>query len=191
MQRFSSFLTEGKNTPHAVWVVGGAASGKSTIAEKAIIKDMGFTLIDVDKPFEELLKRYKLSADIMKQTDEQKAFAKEKKAKLDADVKAGRVKAPLKMSEYKDPMDYLKNNKPTTNRVSVVAREQTSRLKVESLEKLRNICFVETGGQIGRIKNEKAAMEKMGYSTFIVYVGVHAGLDLTVPANYKKVHSDD
>ena len=82
MQRFKSFLHEGKNTPHAIWVVGGAASGKSTVAEKAIVSDLKFTLIDVDKPFEEMLKQFNLSPDIKKSTPEQLEKSRARKKKI-------------------------------------------------------------------------------------------------------------
>jgi hypothetical protein len=189
MQRFKSFLHEGKNTPHAIWVVGGAASGKSTVAEKAIVSDLKFTLIDVDKPFEEMLKQFNLSPDIKKSTPEQLEKSRARKKKNDALIKAGKMKAPTKMADMEDPMDFLKGSKPTTNRVSVVAREKTRRLKDSTIKNLQNVVFVETGGQIGRIRNEKAAMEKLGYNTFIVYVGVYADLDLNLPVNFNKVRA--
>lgn len=44
----------------AVWVCGGAVTGKSSIASAALV-GLGFRLIDVDEPFEELLAQYGLS----------------------------------------------------------------------------------------------------------------------------------
>ena len=188
MKSYSSFLHEMKTkAPHAIWVLGGAASGKSTIAEKSIVKGLKFVLIDVDKPFEEFLKKYNLPPDIRKSTDAEKAKAKLKRDKLKADIEAGKAKAPPAMKDLADPEDYFKTKKKiTTNHASVVAREKTARLKDSTLAQKQNVVFVETGGQIGRIKNEKKAMEAMGYRTFVVYVGPYVDPDLEKPAVYKK-----
>lgn len=188
MQSFKTFITEKSKQPTAVWVVGGAASGKSTIAESTLVKKLGFVLIDVDKPFEFYLKKFNLSPDIQKQTPEQRKKAQEKKKKEDALIKAGKLPPRKKMADYENPEDYFKDNPPTTNRASVVAREKTRRLKDTTLEKRDNVVFVETGGQIGRIRNEKKKMEEMGYKTYIVYVGPYANEDLEKPAVYKKTY---
>ncbi|MBT3369078.1 MAG: hypothetical protein HN416_18185, partial [Nitrospina sp.] len=46
MKSFTTHIEEAKTPkPSAVWVLGGAASGKSTIAEQAIVKGLGFELI--------------------------------------------------------------------------------------------------------------------------------------------------
>jgi hypothetical protein len=59
---------EGDFECFAIWACGAPASGKSRICEAAVIP-MGFELIDVDKTYEELLIKYKLSCDHI--TDEE------------------------------------------------------------------------------------------------------------------------
>ena len=161
--------------PHAIWVVGSAASGKSTIAEKAF-ESPKYTLIDVDKPFERLISKYGLSPIITSDTEEEKAKRKEK-AQL---IKEGVLPPAPKMIDYKNPELYLRHdgNPPTTNRCSVVSREIIRRDKAKAIDNFESIVFVETGGQVGRIKNEKKHLESLGYHTLIVYVGIEPDLDL-------------
>jgi len=168
--------------PYAVWVVGGAASGKSTVAEKAIAQGLGFELIDVDDPFEKLVKKYKLSFDIKAPTPEERARSKE----IEQLRKAGKLPPAQKMTDLKNPEDFLKG-KPSTNKASVVARELTKRKQEQGMNSRKNLLFVETGGQIGAIKNKKKQLEEIGYKTFVVLVGIHPELDLNKQSNFDKV----
>tara|TARA_Y100000034_G_scaffold136371_1_gene212441 strand:+ start:2042 stop:2794 length:753 start_codon:yes stop_codon:yes gene_type:complete len=177
MKTFITYLEEAKvPKPSAVWVVGGAASGKSTIAENAIVRQLKFELIDVDEPFEKMLKKFSLSSVIEKPPP-----------KTAAQKAADKLKTPVKMSDLEDPMDFFKDKKPSTLGASAVAREITKRRNIEVTEARKNVVFVETGGQIGAIKNKKKALEDLGYKTFIVFVGVHPELNLNKPKDFQKV----
>ena len=73
MKRFKTHMIEARMAKkNAVWVIGGAASGKSTVAETALVKGLKFTLIDVDVPFERLLKKFNVSSEIKKVSAEDK-----------------------------------------------------------------------------------------------------------------------
>jgi hypothetical protein len=179
MKSFLTHIDEAKTPkPSAVWVVGGAASGKSTIAEDAIVRQLGFELIDVDQPFEMMLKKFGLSPEIQKPVPKTAA----EKAK---DKAMGKV--PVTMSDLKDPMDFFKGKEPSTLGASAVAREITKRNTEQVTTALKNVVFVETGGQIGAVKNKKLAFEKLGYKTFIVMVGVQPELDLSNKKNFDRV----
>ena len=177
MKSFKTHLEEAKTPkPSAVWVVGGAASGKSTIAEDAIVKQLGFELIDVDQPFEAMLKKFKLSPVIEKPP-----------AKTAAQKAADKLKPKVTMSDLKDPMDFFNGKKPSTLGASAVAREITKRKNESVMASKKNICFVETGGQIGAIKNKKKDLEDLGYKTFVVYVGVHPKKNLSNEKEFQVV----
>ena len=49
-----------KEKTFAIWVCGPPATGKNSICEPAILP-LDYELIDVDKIYEELLKKYKLN----------------------------------------------------------------------------------------------------------------------------------
>jgi|APSaa5957512535_1039671.scaffolds.fasta_scaffold03967_11 hypothetical protein len=179
MKRFSTYLTEARKRPVAVWVVGGAASGKSTIAEAAIVKGLKFVLIDPDEPFEKILKKFKLGSDIEADSPEEK--------KRKAELKKAGVTKTTKMADLKDPMDFFKGRRPTTNAASAVGREITRRKQEDTLASRKNIVFVETGGQVGRIRNLKNKLESEGWRTYIVFVGIRPDLDLNNQKNFDAV----
>lgn len=74
------------------------------------------------------------------------------------------------MSDWDDPLDYLKDKNPVTRgHVLAVARELTRRRLVSSRNHKKNLLFVETGGQTGRLINLKKALETEGYHTFLLW----------------------
>ncbi len=74
------------------------------------------------------------------------------------------------MSDWDDPLDYLKDKKPVVRgHVLAAAREMTRRLTVSSRKDKKNLLFVETGGQTGRLVNMKQALEAEGYRTFLLW----------------------
>lgn len=207
----------------AIWACGAPASGKSRICEPAVVP-MGFELIDVDKTYEELLIKYKLSCDNItddENRDPTKAIqysrrmaeklAREESAnglvdpnmfitRLRQVVQAGKLKEDFaeqladkirrkinepipcdsfrksflpKMSDYGDPLDYLKNKKPVTHApILAVAREITRRHIINSRNNRKNLLFVETGGQTGRLINMKKTLTAEGYRTFLLWIHV-------------------
>ena len=180
MKRFKTHMIEARMAKkNAVWVIGGAASGKSTVAETALVKGFKFTLIDVDVPFERLLKKFNVSSEIKK-------VSAEDKKKREAEKKAQGIKA-VSMKALADPEDMFKLKKASVGSIGAVAREITSRSQESTIAAGRNLVFVETGGQIGKIKNMKKRLEGAGYKTFVVFVGVHPELDLNKKENFDKV----
>ncbi|MBT4088903.1 MAG: hypothetical protein HOE30_10450 [Deltaproteobacteria bacterium] len=175
MKSFTTHIEEAKTPkPSAVWVLGGAASGKSTIAEQAIVKGLGFELIDTDEPLDKMLKKFGLSMTISlpkPKTAEQKANAKK----------------PVKMADLDDPMDFFKTSKPTVTRARVVANEITKRKNADVTSARKNVVFVETGGNLGAVANKKKLLEDQGYKTFAIMVGVQPMLDLSKDENFQRV----
>ncbi len=94
-------------------------------------------------------------------------------------AKAGKISMPVDsfrkavfplMSDWDDPLDYLKDKKPVTRgHVLAVAREMTRRSTANSRNDKMNLLFVETGGQTGRLVNMKKALETEGYHTFLLW----------------------
>lgn len=66
---------DARTGPRAVWVCGCAASGKTEIGRSAVLP-LGFELIDTDRVFEELLRRYGLSLEIPAPTAEEQELAR-------------------------------------------------------------------------------------------------------------------
>lgn len=170
-------LKEALRKPIAVWVVGGAASGKSTVADVALIRGLKFKLIDPDEPFEKILKQYNLGTEIEQESPEEK----KRKAEL---KKQGKL-TTVSMGDLADPMDYFKVKKPTVNGAAAVGREITKRNKESAIAQRDNIAFVETGALVGQIRNMKKRLEDLGYITLVAYVGPNAKADLSNSKNFE------
>lgn len=179
MKSFSTFITEKTKRPIAVWVVGGAASGKSTVGEMALVKGLRMKLVDPDEGFEQILRKFNLGNEIEKETPEDRKRKEEEKKKLGI--------KPVSVKDLKDPMDFFKIKKPTVNGAAAIGREIARRTQEDAIAKQDNIVFVETGVQVGKIRNMKKRLEDLGYQTFIVYVGIQPKLDLSKEKNFEAV----
>lgn len=160
--------------PIAVFVIGPPGAGKSTITKASLVDKLGFTLIDVDVPFEKLLDQYNLSPNIVPDTPEHKAARKKKNEAINYLISIGHLPPKRKMCDYLNPYEYLEGQEITTNRVTVVAREINKRNYETAQFFLEDMVIVETGGQAGRIKNDKKRLEAKGYKTHIIYVCPYA-----------------
>jgi predicted ABC-type ATPase len=154
-----------------VWVCGCVASGKTAIGEAAILP-LGFALIDTDAVFEDLLRKYGLSSEIPAPTAEEKELARRAAA-----ARRMALKQDLwpKMTDWPDPLDYLADKQPLTHgHLQAVAREITRRALAEGRKERNNLLVVETGGHTGKILNTRQALQREGYETFLVWVGLRS-----------------
>lgn len=181
MKNFKSFLEEQRSSkkPVAVWVVGGAASGKSTVAELALVKGLKFKLVDPDEGFEQILKKYNLGNEIEKEDPAERKRKEEEKKRLGI--------KPVSVKDLKDPMDFFKIKKPTVNGAAAIGREIARRTQEDAIAKRDNLVFVETGVQVGKIRNMKKRLEDEGYRTYIVYVGINPKANLSKQDDFEKV----
>jgi predicted ABC-type ATPase len=212
-----------RRRPDAVWVCGAAASGKSRIAEGAVLP-LGFELLDVDTHYERLAAshqggsvseapedrgRVRSGAKTRRAAErlavrlssggwiDPRAFAEELEAEVELGVLeagearrladesrkrfgeepvAGRVfRSALwpKMADLADPEEYLQG-RPTVTRqhLLVVARELVRRQIERARSGGRNLLFVETGGQTGRLLRRRRELRADGYGTFLVWVSI-------------------
>ena len=211
--------------PCAIWVCGAAASGKSRIAEAAILP-LGFELVDVDQWYEDLARRHGLRPDRVEPSGEEKerekaarrsraraerlfqgvssggwtdpvAFLETLRAAvaegeidsrtardLAAEVrtKVGVEPVPSealrqalwpRMADWADPLDALRERAELSlEYVLAVARELARRSIATARAERKDLLFVETGGQTGKVLKLKEALEEEGYRTFLVWVAV-------------------
>ncbi|HEY7215564.1 MAG TPA: hypothetical protein VIC28_13120 [Thermoanaerobaculia bacterium] len=161
-----------------MWVCGCPASGKTAIAEAAILP-LGFELIDSDAVFEHLLRQYGLSAEIQAPTAADKELARRAAA-------ARRSGQGPKMADWGDPLDYLADKQPPTHgHLYAVAREITRRALVTGREERKSLLIVETGGQADKTLKTNQTLKLAGYKTFLIWVSLRS-LEDALRRNYAR-----
>ncbi len=178
-------LFESNSTPSVVFVLGSASQGKSSVADKVVEEEFGFTLIDLDRPADKYRKQFNIPDSIPKMTDAEKARQAEKKELR----KQGKLPPAPKMTDFEDPEDYLKTipaGKHGPHHAMIAAGAVTKKQAEQAIANKEDLVFVETGGKAG-MKGRIEQFKELGYNVYCIFVAIHPELDLNSERDFNAV----
>jgi predicted kinase len=139
---FSKFLVEGVYDPSifkAIFLVGGAGSGKSTVGSRTT-GGLGFKILNADELFEYLMQK--------------KGFGPTNKMNLDV------------LPEPEWVPERNKSKAATTRRFAIIDQSKEGHWEAGRL----GLIIDATGDDYEKIKNQKKALEEMGYDCMMIFV---------------------